>query len=491
MLQGIIFGGFTQRNSTADRKYLIYPMSGPYRLRTYLEQNGYAIEVVDFFDWWTEKELLRLIDKRVSKNPEMKFIGFGTTFLTGKNITKEFLSAVRAKHEQLKIIVGGQEPWLHIWGDNPDKSQLTDMIFYGHAENALLEYVKMLNGEDHNFKSEKYKLGGNYIISPNVLPYNDTQDLSIVWKKDDPLKYFKAATIEISRGCMFKCDFCFTPLMGKKKMDYLRSPQNLADEIKRNYDLFGITHYALGEDTMNESIAKLEWIRKGIKLSGIDITFSTYLRHDLMYAHKEQIDILCEIGLVGAAFGIESLNPTARKSIGKGLNNDQIYDVLYRLKKAKPDLISSSSFLVGLPGETAEEFLKDHEDFMQLNKNYEYLDLITWQPLVIMSPTKYLNSAFSTNASKYGYNVVPYTGAWTNEQIGIKSFSEAVSISNQITQKYFSRASYAHEVSELIGLGCDIHRLLDHKLNWHDIRTQQNPIKEDIIRKYKDEKFAE
>ena len=61
------------------------------------------------------------------------------------------------------------------------------------------------------------------------------------------------------------------------------------------------------------------------------IKFTTYLRLDLLNAHKEQIPMLMEMGLASPFFGIESLNQKSSSSIGKGMNVSRAKEFLFEL----------------------------------------------------------------------------------------------------------------------------------------------------------------
>lgn len=464
------------------------PMIGPYRVRTYLEQNNYKAEIVDWFDCWSEEEILDLIELRYETG--LKVLGFGTTFLSVKSVTSELLSKIKTKWPDIKIICGGQEPYEDMLGEHPEKSKYLDVVFYGHSEVALLEYLKYLDNKPNNHKALKYNSGVEYVIAPDVNPYTNTTDLSTVWKKDDPVKYFNTSVIEISRGCMFKCKFCFSPLIGRKRNDYTRSPQNLADEIKRNYDLFGVTHYAMADDTFNESNEKLEDIKKGIRLSGIDITFTAYMRYELLHKHKEQINTLLEMGAVGATLGIETLNPESRKVIGKGMTTDQIYDLLYRIKKTDKNFSITSGFISGLPYETEDDTISSFTEFLKMNDNNDYLDGWVWAPLFILDNLKYLSSTFGKEAHLYGYEVDPYLGTWKNKSIPIKTFDQASSICDQLNSLVPGKIASAFSVSTLISLGLSPLEASKIKTNFGQVMSSFNSKRENIFNQYKQEKMS-
>ena len=479
-MDGIIFSGFTLGGGGPGD--IRTPQLGPYRIRTYLEEHGYTCDIIEWFDFWEDEEILELIKKRYHKN--LKFIGFSTTFQSILNISSDILKKIKSLYPNLKIVIGGQEPYETFCGEDPEKSKYIDIVFYGHAEVAFLEYIKYLEGKSNRHKANKFSTGVDYVIAPHVLPYTDCLNLNTIWKPEDPLKYFKVGSIEISRGCMFKCKFCGSPLIGKKKSDYTRSAENLSEEIKRNHDLFGITHYIFSDDTLNESTEKLLNIKRAIQLSGVDITFTAYLRYEILNTHFEQVEILSEMGLIGGQLGIETFNPISRKAIGKGLSTEKIMDLLYRIKKSNKNLSLGTGFIVGLPGETEETTIESLENFLKLNRDNEYLDHFYWSPLYIVKPYKYLSSVFTREAASYGYSIIPGLGQWTNDKIDINSWDEAKRITDHLNNLSKNNSKTAFYLSELLGLGIA-------KNNFKDLKTPEiaQDKKEAIWKSYREEKL--
>lgn len=483
-MDGIIFSGFT---FSGTRKGNIQsPQLGPYRIRTYLEENGYTCDIVDWFDFWTEEEILELIKNRYHEN--LKFIGFSVTFLSLHKIGADLLKSIKNTFPNLKIVFGSQEPFETFCGEHPEKAKYIDIVFYGHSEVAFLEYIKYLDGKPSKHKAEKFTTGVDYVVSPNVLPYTDTSNLTTIWKPDDPLKYFKGGGIEISRGCMFKCKFCFSPLIGRKRADYTRSVENLADELKRNYDLFDTNHYVFSDDTLNESTEKLLDIKKAIELSGVDITFTAYIRYEILNTYFDQVKIMSDMGWVGGILGLETFNSESRKAIGKGLTTEKILDLLYRVKQVNKDVHLSSAFIVGLPGETEESTVNEFETFLKLNKDHEYLDSFYWTPLYIIEPYKYLSSIFAKEASSYGYSVIPGTGKWTNDRYEIKSWDEAYRISNRLNDMCKDNLGTSIQISELLSLGIDRNEFR-HIRSGEKMRELIADKKEAIWKAYRKEKL--
>jgi hypothetical protein len=179
-------------------------------------------------------------------------------------------------------------------------------------------------------------------------------------------------------------------------------------------------------------VEKLQRMHKIVTSLPFEIQYAAYLRHDLIYAHKETAKLLRESGLRAAIFGIESLNHESAKAIGKGLHPEKIKELLYWLRDDvwKDEVAMSSGFIVGLPHDTKETILNWSE---WLYKDDCPLDSFAIHPLAISktSNKRIWKSEFELNAEKYGYTLGD-NGNWSND-----SFTKisAVEFSKELLSK--------------------------------------------------------
>ena len=110
-----------------------------------------------------------------------------------------------------------------------------------------------------------------------------------------------------------------------RDMDMLSSP-------------FGTTNYNILCDTFNESNEKLLMIKgvfdKFYEATGERIYFNSYLRLELMKRFPEQINMMRDMGIVAAQLGIETLNYASAKAIGKGIETQDVYDTVKKIRKS-------------------------------------------------------------------------------------------------------------------------------------------------------------
>jgi radical SAM superfamily enzyme YgiQ (UPF0313 family) len=437
---------------------------GAYQVADHCRKENISCQVIDFTDLFKLDELVQLTDLCASN--QTLAVGVSTTFYANKNSKSKFISADRRTNQslpdnvvQLLKIVKHKYPHIKILGGGAnsyqlEKNELFDVVFHGYSEQSVVEYLQELKGQRP--KQIHLKKGTTNIIDGKTAHF-DITNLNHRWSLSDCILPNETLPIEISRGCIFKCTFCAYPLNGKKKFDYLRDPNLIKQELIYNYENFGTTNYFFTDDTFNDSTMKLEKLHKVITELPFKIKFVTYLRLDLLYAHKEQITLLREMGLGSAFFGIETLNHASGKIIGKGMNpilaKEFLLDLYYNLWNEEIPI--TCSFIAGLPGESVDSIKQTREWCKTTPLN----DL--WFPLYIGKDSHY-KSEFDANYEKYGYKL-DQDGNWYTEDM---NYFNALTL----TESFNSEGLYSENTSStwflfgLLSYGFTIEELRNKKL---------------------------
>jgi radical SAM superfamily enzyme YgiQ (UPF0313 family) len=342
----------------------VFKTAGPYRIATELREAGYTVQVIDIshlqdFNGMVKQILKKFIDK------ETLWIGFSLNFFWeiwgypyfeteiehlvykkqnpdyDKNI-KNFINFCRTLNPNIKFITGGVRLF--------DFSDFGFTHFQGHVDKEIVDFTNSL-AQDKNF--EPPSIIKNY-------EFKNFCNSRLHYTERDVFNGEKALPIEITRGCIFKCKFCSFPLNGKNKGDFIKDYSILYDEFVYNYEKFGVTHYMFSDDTYNDSVQKITDLHNKIfSRLPFKITFTSYIRLDLVHRFPETVDILRESGLKSAVCGVETLDPVAAKLIGKGTNPQLLVDFMHNLKEDKwKDILTHSGWIIGFPSETKQSILK-------------------------------------------------------------------------------------------------------------------------------------
>lgn len=317
-----------------------------------------------------------------------------------------FLRLIKKLAPNSKTIIGG------VKAESKKYKQGVDAYIIGYGESQLIDLVKYWQGKnpfmpvkkisDHCLEISHDTKGDHYDFTKSGTTYCD----------DDLVLRGEVLPLEVSRGCIFRCKFCSYPLNGKKKWDYIKPSNVLRNEFIKNFEEHGTTKYIIVDDTFNDSIEKLKIFADVVQSLPFKLEYGAYIRHDLLHAHKETINILKDTGLVSATFGIETLNYESGKSIGKGLHPDKTIEFLHELKSSWPELITSSGFILGLPHDTKESI----ESMCKTITDKTFpLDNVTIVPLWIQQnakQSKLYYSEFEENWASYGYQFLDSNTNW-------------------------------------------------------------------------------
>ena len=382
---------------------------GPYRLRTALSKQGFRAEVIDYAWALREDELLILLQRYISK--ETLILGISNIWFTTsaeKNnrdlnrwFTEKFFQTVKREWPWIKIVIGGTKTAL-VQGAELLKSP-ADWWLSGFADIGLPELLKFLSGQENNLKFRTDSSDNTHIIDCNQYYRVENMDeLETILEPNDRFGPNQPISLEVSRGCIFTCSFCTHPFLGKKSFEYIRTPENLAEELKRNYDLFGTTRYIITDDTFNDSMEKLERVARAIDISKIpNFEFVSYIRAELLVTKPEMIPMLKQLNCKGAFIGLESLNKEARRVIGKGMDAERVLATLGDFKAAT-NVKMYASMIVGLPGDS----LNDSYNWFERFKSDKLFSEWGFQPLgMTFDEFGQGDSIFSKNPEKFGYTI--------------------------------------------------------------------------------------
>jgi radical SAM superfamily enzyme YgiQ (UPF0313 family) len=322
---------------------------GPYRIASYLREQGWDVEVIEWAAYWSLDQLKDLANSRIRSNT--LFCGFGCFFGHWDTKFEDYTSWVKKKWPHVKTVYGSHTfPMFD--------SNATDYYVIGYGEKAMLELAKSFAGNTSSRILFDPKFFGNKkLISANdSYPAFPLHSLKVIYEERDFLSPDEWLTTELARGCKFACKFCNFPILGVKG-DYSRSAKDFDISIRDAYDRFGITNYYISDETINDSTAKLEKFAQVVDKLNFEPLFYGFIRADLMVHHRDSWDVMARLRLLGHYYGIESMNKKSGESIGKGMNPEKLLPGLIEAKEwfRKQGVYRGTvSLICGLPHETEE-----------------------------------------------------------------------------------------------------------------------------------------
>jgi hypothetical protein len=383
------------------------------RLRTEAKKSGYETLVVDMAPSLTRYELKVLLESVVSEKTLV--IGFSlawidTMFSERKDLewlVDDFFEEIKEKFSNVKIVCGGQNVTMHHRAASVIYSN-SEWFLLGYSDIAFVKLLDYLSGKpNHNLKFFIEPTTKKKIVESNTFyKVQNPNDLETVFELEDNFLPHQPLPLEVGRGCIFSCSFCSVPFKGAKDFDsYQRTPENIARELKRNYDLFGTIKYTIMDDTFNDSMEKLDKLHKAIDIAKLpSFEFTSYLKPELITTRPDIGKKLKDLGVVGGFIGIESMNSKTRKAITKGMDFERMADAI-KLFRQDTNAKIEGSFIVGLPHDSIENQFKTL-DYMKSNRN-EFC--IGWHFTALgMFVDRFGKgvSEIDNNPEKFGYKII-------------------------------------------------------------------------------------
>lgn len=393
---------------------------GPFRVRSVTEKLGLTTSLIDYYWELPFEEITKHLAYCIG--PNTFIFGISYTWLTASipidyatsvELLTNIINWIKIKVPNIKIVVGTASATTIPQNFCP----YIDWIIDGFCElslPALITHIK----SNTPLQYSTYK-NCNYIDSNTDYVVTDMNLLETMYSKQDNFLSFQPLTLETCRGCLFSCAYCTYAFRGKKNYEYIRTQNHLADELKRNYDLFGTTRYMIADDTFNDSEEKVIRIIKAAEQAKIpNFEYVCYLRPELLVSKPGMIDLLIQSGLRGAHIGLESFRNESRKIVGRSGDFQKIREHICLLKQKSARHIGIlGSFIIGLPFDSIEDIENWNQDLC--NDNRQFLDQWWFYPLFLARQNigeriTFQNQRLGSNTNqslierypeKYGYTV--------------------------------------------------------------------------------------
>ncbi|MBI5183828.1 MAG: B12-binding domain-containing radical SAM protein [Nitrospinae bacterium] len=354
------------------RKSQIYIPTGLLFVSSFLNKEGYDIKIIDMRieDNW-EEVLLR----ELKTSP----ICVGITVMTGIPILDglKVSKLVKKYNKDIPVVWGGVHP--SILPKQTIENENIDFVIQGEGEYTFYELVKALeNGKTDSYNDIKglwYKENSkpkstsaceflNLDELPD-LPYN----LIDVGKYIKTTKYYfedGMFTLQTSRGCPYKCTFCYNSNFNRSKWRAM-SPERVLEQIKcavNNYKIKGI---GIIDDNFFMNIKRADTILELIERAGIDIKlhFQGMTVESLHRMNKSQLQRLERLGVEYLQLGVESGSQRILDLINKRIRVEQIIDINKKLNEYT-NIKPIYNFMIGFPTETEDDIFLTTQLFIKL-----------------------------------------------------------------------------------------------------------------------------
>ncbi|MBS4538963.1 radical SAM protein [Clostridium sp. D2Q-11] len=241
------------------------------------------------------------------------------------------------------VIAGG----IHVTANPERASNSFDAICVGIAERV---WTKILEDKENNLLKKIYSDIGNIDGSEIVSPKYDSIDNK---------KYLYANIISTSRGCPFKCDFCYNSCTNSLKT-YINRP---IDDVIRDINVLKTKHIMFIDDNF---IGNPKWTKELLKqIKPLKLKWNAAVTSNIVDM-PELLDEMKAAGCQSLFIGFESINSKSIESVHKVQNSVKRYEKLVD-EIHKRGIMINASFVFGLD-EDDESIFKNTLEWIIKNK---------------------------------------------------------------------------------------------------------------------------
>jgi radical SAM superfamily enzyme YgiQ (UPF0313 family) len=356
----------------------MYYSEGIASLSAVLKKNGYKTDlflVEDLAD-------VDLLYEHIKKTkPDV--IGFSVTAVQHPGI-KWLSKEIKKRFKDIFIVAGGVHCTL-----GPDlviKNKAIDAVCVGEGEDALLELVNKLKAGksikkiDNMWVRVNGEVFRNRMLEPNDINKLPKPDRELFHKNN--LGYYtgsiwlkkgkRGGTFLMSRGCVFKCNYCSSPALSiKYGSGYfrLKDPRIAIKQIKAAVKKYKYDYLIFVDDTF--TINKV-WFNEFLDLYKKKVGLSFNIQTRINTFDYKMMRKMKEAGGYLVIIGVESGDEKIREMVlNRKMTNEHIKKGARMIKRAGMKLATYN--MMGLPYETAEKFKKTVQLNAEIESDFPYI----------------------------------------------------------------------------------------------------------------------
>ncbi|MBQ2929926.1 MAG: radical SAM protein [Clostridia bacterium] len=209
-----------------------------------------------------------------------------------------------------------------------------DALCIGPAEGT---WPRIMQDFEQGALKKIYRCDGSFTGAEIVSPAYDAID-----KRD----YLYCNIVHTSRGCPFRCDFCYNSCGGHT---YLTRP---IEDVLRDIHIVGRRHIMFIDDNFAGNPA---WTRKLLRaITPLNIRWNAAVSLNVAL-DTDLLDLMKRSGCEGLFIGFESVNEASIKGVHKGQNSLDRYEQAVRNIHDRGMMVNAS-FVFGLDGDTPDTF---------------------------------------------------------------------------------------------------------------------------------------
>lgn len=232
-----------------------------------------------------------------------------------------------------------------------------DYVLRGESDEAMPDLLQTISsrGDFSKVAGLTWKSNGKIIHNPDRAFVQNLDSIAFPDRQallnQDHYSTEDMGIMLTSRGCPFRCSYCFH--MWERKVRY-RSIDSIIEEIMQINREFNTTQFSIKDDSFTVKKSHVLKLCEAFQKLPFKITFNCTTRVDLV--DDELMKAMKAAGLSQLSIGIESGSARILKETDKDITHEQILEAASLFNRHK--IFWTGYFMIGLPSETEEDILK-------------------------------------------------------------------------------------------------------------------------------------
>lgn len=314
---------------------------------------------------------------RILENLRPELIGF-SAYQRNIFLVNGWARTCKRLLPETKILIGGPQATFMPTHALRELSSI-DLICRAEGEVALLELAGRLKEGQPLIDLPGWSgrgPDGTLWDGPPLAPCQDLDEYPSPYLDGtlDPGRMDEAILLA-SRGCPYKCAFCYTPRAFGKRIRY-HSLERVLEELEWIRGQ-GLQSFWFADPSFTFQADRIHQLFDALLRKGLDMHIWLETRFDLV--DEELVKQMKRVGVHTVAYGLESAADHVRRRIGKPLDRDQVVRAIRITQEAGLDVELFSQY--GLPGETIEDaratldFVRDKRVLVRGNTNAQQMQV--------------------------------------------------------------------------------------------------------------------
>jgi radical SAM superfamily enzyme YgiQ (UPF0313 family) len=394
-----------------------------------LEKNGHEVNIID-------AQALKIdeneVAERIAGANVVGITSMTPTFNSAVNVAK----AIKKINNSCFIIMGG--PHVTVLPEKTlDDAKEVDAIVIGEGELTIIELIKAIekNEDFEKILGIGYRKNEKIIINSPRPPIEDLDALPMPSFYLLPIEKYRPypphgkklpyMTIMSSRGCPYRCAFCFKTIFGRRYIT--NSSKVVIEEIKQLVEKFGVKEILFYDDSFTMDRNRTIELCNDLIKNNIKIPWSCETRVNLV--DKELLQKMKEAGCYIISYGVESGDQIILNNLKKDITIEQVRNAFKLTKEV--GILTVAYFMIGSPGDSNETVRKTINFAKELDADFAQFSICTPFP----------GSELFDNLIKSGVRIQDWDKA---SYVTSKSKAEPISLTKELSaeelKKWYSKA---------------------------------------------------